>query len=156
MKSEWPKESCCWLQLPFKTREKNIKNIDLAREHFKNGDYLALVNNYNILNRYSLVTYPTAYHNDNLNQDSLENKLLLIDYTQSGDKSRGGSMFGNHFCFALLDWGHKQCSEGGYLRANHVSLCLPANVRTTKKVKRQLTLPQPRRMSAMLGHDVEV
>ena len=83
-------------------------DIGLARQHFEKGDYLCFVNNYNLLSRYSLVAYPTAYHNDNLNQRSLENKILLIDYTQSGDKSQSGSLFGNHFCFALLEWGHEK------------------------------------------------
>ena len=62
-------------------------NIKTARDHFEDGDYLRFVNNYNLLNRYSLVAYPTAYHNDNLNQCSLENKLLLVDYSQAGCKS---------------------------------------------------------------------
>ena len=64
-------------------------------------------------------------------------------------------MFGNHYCFALLDWGHAKRSEGAYLRANHVALGLPANVRATKHVKQGLTAPQLRRMSAMLGYRVE-
>ena len=55
-------------------------NINTARDHFVDGDYLAFVNTYNLLNQYSLVACPTAYHNDNFNQLSLENKLLLVDY----------------------------------------------------------------------------
>ena len=133
-----------------------MDNITLAREHFGHGDYLSFVNNYNLRNRYSLVAYPTAYHNDHLNKSSLENKLLLIDYTQTGEKSRGGSMFGNHYCFALLDWGHAKRSECAYLRANHHALGLPANVRATKHVKQRLSAPQRRRMSSMVGYTVEI
>ena len=55
-----------------------LSNISFASEHFGDGECLALVNNYNLLNRYSLVAYPSAYHNDHLNQLSLENNLLLV------------------------------------------------------------------------------
>lgn len=120
------------------------RNIKTARDHFEDGDYLCFVNNYNLLNRYSLVAYPTAYHNDNLNQRSLENKLLLVDYSQSGYKSRGGSSVGNHFCFALLDWGHTARSGTNYLRANHGTLGLPPNVRATKRVLDGLQIGQRR------------
>ena len=61
--------------------EREHANIKKARPSFYEGGYHAFVCNYSLLNWYSLVAYPVAYHNDHLNQPSLENKLLLVDYT---------------------------------------------------------------------------
>ena len=39
--------------------------------------------------------------------ESVENKILFVRNHSIGDNSRGGSLIGNKFCFALLDWGYQ-------------------------------------------------
>ena len=102
--------------------EHECVNVGKARVSFSEGGYHVFVCNYNLLNRYLLVAYPVAYHDDHLNQPSLENKLLLVDYTQPGTSSRSGSTFGNHFYYALLDWGHIRKRSTQWVVANHVRL----------------------------------
>ena len=97
-------------------------NIGKAYAPYSEGSYHTCLFNFNFLDRHLLVAYPVAYHGNSLDQHSLENKLLLVDYTQPGTSSRSGSTFGNHFYYALLDWGHIRKRSTQWVVANHVRL----------------------------------
>ena len=81
-------------------------------DHFADNDHLNFVNNYNLLNRYSLAAYPTAYHNDNLNQISLDKKTPLSGlFSIQLQTQRRVIRWQPLFCFALLDWGQSHSAS---------------------------------------------
>ena len=106
------------------TREK--KNMDMARLMYstaKTNPMFSLIRHYNSCNKFSMVAYPVGMHNDHfhLARESLENRILLClsDHGQRGKKGqvrnligeftrnkigRGGSLVGERYVYALLDW----------------------------------------------------
>ena len=59
------------------------------------------------LHKFSMVAYPVGMHDDHfrLDDESLENKILFtIPSFQKDFYGRGGSVVGDRFVFALLDW----------------------------------------------------
>ena len=60
---------------------------------------------YMSVNAMSLIAWPVGQHNDVFpsHGESLENKIVFVLPGQKG-LGRGGSLFGNKFVFALLDW----------------------------------------------------
>ena len=113
--------------------KKEIESIQYARSCFK-GNYFYFVVNYNLKNRFSLVCYTAGLHHDVFNGscESIENKLLLADLTREGSKSRGGSMFGNYFCYAILDWTHELKTRRAWMNANLPRYQYQAKQRWTK------------------------
>ena len=98
-----------------------MENVLYARSCFKkSGSYFFLISNFNLRNRYSLVCHSVGLHNDvfHCGSESIENKLQLIDITRKGDGSRGGSLFGNFYCFAILDWSYEARTRRGWAVAN--------------------------------------
>ena len=61
---------------------------------------------FNKLNSYSMVAYPIGMQEDNFRAgESLENKILFTLPTPTcGSIGYGGSVVGNRFVYALLDW----------------------------------------------------
>ena len=64
--------------------------------------------------------------------------MLLVDYELDGYGSRGGSQLGNHYCFALLDWGQAMRHEKGWFKSHAAEFGLNPNARLTKRVKESL------------------
>ncbi len=99
-----------------------MQNILAARRSFQSqtGNYYVLVVNYNLHNKYSLVAYFSRMHHDffNCGSESMENKLLLIQRQHRGHVGRGGSKYGDYFCFAILDWAYESRSQRQWLVAN--------------------------------------
>ena len=120
--------------------EAEWSNIQIAAKHFREDgrNYLGFVCNYNLFNKFSLVCHPSCYHNDHFRVKSLENKMLLVDYELDGYGSRGGSQLGNHYCFALLDWGQAMRHEKGWFKSHAAEFGLNPNARLTKRVKESL------------------
>ena len=65
-----------------------------------------LIIEFNAFNKYSMVCYPVGMHYDHFhhNKESIENKLLLCCPCQRGSHGQDGSISGNMFVYALLDW----------------------------------------------------
>lgn len=56
-----------------------------------------------------MIAYPVGMHNDHFHDglESLENKLSIILYEVTTQISgEGGTIVGNMYVYALLDWGH--------------------------------------------------
>ena len=90
--------------------KKEIKNIALARKSYNTSTTPMRMHNFihtfNTLNHYSMVAYTAGMHEDNFRDgESLENKILLtLPTPKCGSIGRGGSIVGNRFVYALLDW----------------------------------------------------
>ena len=106
------------------TRKK--KNMDMARLLYstaKANSMFSLIQYYNSCNNFLMVAYPVGMHNDHfhLARELLENCILLClsEHGQRGKKGqvqnfigefthnkigRGGSLVGERYVYALLDW----------------------------------------------------
>ena len=90
--------------------EHEMKNIDIARQKYSSSSKSKRMHNFivafNHLNRYSMVAYPVGMHEDHFtNGECLENKILFtLPRPRNGSLGRGGSLLGDRFVFALLDW----------------------------------------------------
>ena len=128
--------------IAFGPMDREYENICSLRHHFLGGGYLSFVLNFNLKNRFTVVAHSAYYHNDTFhkNSQSLENKILLVDYSRNGTNSRGGSTFGNFFTYALLDWGYDSATQKQWFRSNATKHGLDPNVRVTKKVRDPLSL----------------
>ena len=87
-----------------------MKNIDIARQEYSSSSESNRMHNFisafNQLNQYSMVAYPVGMHEDHFrNGECLENKILFtLPRLKNGSLGRGGSLLGDRFVFALLDW----------------------------------------------------
>ena len=87
-----------------------MKKIDIARKSYQESSEGMNMHNFivafNKLNRFSMVAYPVGMHNDHFrNGESLENKILFtIPLPKCRSLGRGGSIVGNRYVYALLDW----------------------------------------------------
>ena len=85
-----------------------LRNIQYARGIFKatNGNYFSFCKAFISVNSMSLVTHPVGLHNDFFSKkgESLENKICFVVPSIKTSVGRGGSLIGNQFVYALLDW----------------------------------------------------
>merc|ERR1739845_150599 len=118
----------------------DMVNVLAAREAYvrSRGDYFVMTANFNLHNKFTFVQHPVYYHNDHFPIPSIENKLVLVDYTRSGAQSRGGSQLGNYFCYAILDWGTEHSLRKSWWRANACAYNLPTEARLTTAMLSQL------------------
>ena len=82
--------------------------------------YFHFVANFNLRNKYSMVCHPVGLHKDvfNCGTESLENKVLFVRTMHNDNNGRGGSLFANNYCFALLDWGFSGKAKRAWRVAN--------------------------------------
>jgi len=90
--------------------KKEFKNIKLARKAYHTSSFEmrmhCFVHAFNKLNNFSMATTPVGMHEDNFrSEESLENKILFtIPLPNGGSVGREGSIVGNRFVYAVLDW----------------------------------------------------
>ena len=92
--------------------ECELGRIKISRIAIKNVDEEAkmhvLLTTYNSLNNFSMVGYTAGYHHDHYygaGHEYIENKFLNAIKKIGGSIGRGGSVFGEKYVFAILDWG---------------------------------------------------
>ena len=86
--------------------QNEYNNILTAREVFQNPDatMLEFVHAYNSLNDFNLIGHTVGNHRDHFpGGEGFENKLLVVHPTLKGP-GRGGALFEDQYCWALLDW----------------------------------------------------
>lgn len=84
------------------------------------------------VNSMSIISYSVGQHNDHFHQggESLENKITLVvpALTSKLGLGRGGSLWGDDFVFALLDWqnGGRSARSFYVQHSNQMGLGAPA------------------------------
>ena len=92
--------------------EKELSNLHLARCSYDNAvgksKMFCFLSAFNKMNGYSMVAHPVGMHYDRFCEDkeSVENKIMFAVKRNSGRNTvgRGGSITGEKYVFALLDW----------------------------------------------------
>ena len=90
--------------------EQEMRSIQRARKSYKSSPDSMRMHNFisvfNKCNGYSMVAYPVGMHLDRFREgESLENKILFtMRKPRCGSRGRGGSILGDRYVFALLDW----------------------------------------------------
>ena len=105
-----------------------MENILYARRVFEVlQSYFHFVANFNIQNTYSMVCHAVGLHKDifHCGAESLENKVLFVRSNLNGTNGRGGFLFGNNYCFALLNWGFSGRSHRSWVVANLAQFDIP-------------------------------
>lgn len=83
--------------------QKNWLSRNLFRQ-FNGNNFLDFISSYDSFHKCLCVCYPLGKHVDHYDE-GLENKTMAINQSIHHHVGRGGSMSGNDYVFAILDWG---------------------------------------------------
>ena len=98
---------------PIRCEMKKILKVRGSYESTEENKMHTLVHGFNQQNKFSMVAYAVGAHNDhyiNKEEEYIENKALFATKMRKGSIGRGGSIVGDKYVYAILDWG-KEAKE---------------------------------------------
>ena len=102
--------------------QKNWLSRNVFRQ-FNGINFLDFISSYNSFHKFSCVCYPVGEHVDHYDE-GLENKTMAINRSIHHHVGRGGSISGNDYVFAILDWGREKMNRRFYVyHVNYLRNC---------------------------------